>query len=128
MEKLLPICGIMVLILPLLFKETYFGKLKVYRIVTQVIGIFMLLVGVLFRLGTIESNNVLFIVLFGAMLIWNLALFLSKIKNDHGPVSVLMSTVCGILILLSVLLFISDRKEVASSILLLIGSLIVVTI
>ena len=68
------------------------------------------------------------IVLFGAMLIWDLALFLSKIKNDHGSVSVLMSTVCGILILLSVLLFISDRKEVASSILLLIGSLIVVTI
>lgn len=127
MERMLVLCGIIIIIIPKWFKESYFGSQKKYCLSTQIIGVFTTLLGGLYFLDKIEKGNFLCIILYGLLLAWNVALLWNKIKMERGMISKTMCIV-NIVLILSSIIILYDIQEIASSIVILTCTLISVSI
>lgn len=118
MERMLVLCGIIIIIIPKWFKESYFGSQKKYCLSTQIIGVFTTLLGGLYFLDKIEKGNFLCIILYIFLLVWNSVLLWKKSKVEHGMVSNAMCIV-DIVLFLSSIVILSDIAEIASAIVIL---------
>lgn len=127
MEEMLIICGIIIFVLPKLFKDTYFGNGTQYSISTQMIGIFAFALGCGYCINKIDKGNILFYVLFLLMFIWNIMLLLRKIKNERTIMAMFMNVISVALIIIA-LIFIFDIDGIASSVIALTASMIALSI
>ncbi len=73
MEKLLLFCGIWIIIVPILFENGDFGKQKNFSY-TQVIGLFVILMGILHFFDVVKKGNYIDIVLCIADLGWKIVI------------------------------------------------------
>ncbi len=125
MEKLLIIFGLYLCVFPQMLKKTYFKDVIKFRRITQSVGLCTLIVGILHIVCEIESGSILHILLMGILLIWNVILLFYKWKKDSCLMSKIMCGVCIVLFIFAIIIAIIDIMEIYSSILMLIGSLIV---
>ena len=100
MEKLLFFCGIWIIIVPILFQNGDFGKQRKYLISTQIIGLFVILMGILHFFNVVKKGNYIDIVLFWVLLIWVGKLSYDKMKNKNTRI---IRVMCCISIVLGIL-------------------------
>ena len=122
MEKLLLFCGIWIIIVPILFKNRDFGKQKISF--TQIIGLFVILMGILHSFNVVKKGNYIDIVLFSVLLIWVGKLSYDKMKNKNTRIIRVMCCISIVLEIFSLLIVLQDVSEVASAIVILTCSLI----
>ena len=118
MEKLLLFCGIWIIIVPILFENGDFGKQKNFSY-TQVIGLFVILMGILHFFNVVKKGNYIDIVLFWVLLIWVGKLSYDKMKNKNTRIIRVMCCISIVLGILSVFIVLQDVSEVASAIVIL---------
>ena len=124
MEKLLFFCGIWIIIVPILFQNGDFGKQRKYLISTQIIGLFVILMGILHFFNVVKKGNYIDIVLFWVLLIWVGKLSYDKMKNKNTRIIRVMCCISIVLGILSVFIVLQEVSEVASAIVILTCSLI----
>ena len=122
MEKLLLFCGIWIIIVPILFKNRDFGKQKISF--TQIIGLFVILMGILHSFNVVKKGNYIDIVLFSVLLIWVGKLSYDKMKNKNTRIIRVMCCISIVLGILSVFIVLQEVSEVTSAIVILTCSLI----
>lgn len=124
MEKILLFCGIWIIILPILFQNGDFGKQRKYFISTQIIGLFVILMGILHFFNVVKKGNYIDIVLFWVLLIWVGKLSYDKMKNKNTRIIRVMCCISIVLGILSVFIVLQEVSEVTSAIVILTCSLI----
>ena len=122
METLLLFCGIWIIIVPILFKNRDFGKQKISF--TQIIGLFVILMGILHSFNVVKKGNYIDIVLFSVLLIWVGKLSYDKMKNKNTRIIRVMCCISIVLGILSVFIVLQEVSEVTSAIVILTCSLI----
>lgn len=125
MEKLLIIFGIYLYVFPKMFKKTYFADEVKFRRITQSVGVCTLIVGILHLVWKMESGSIPNISLMCILFIWNIMVLLYKWKKDNCRLSKIMCGICIILFIFAIIIALIDITEIISSILMLIGSLII---
>ena len=64
MERLLLFCGVWIIIVPILFQNSYFEEHKKYTLSMQIIGFFAFLMGILHFFNIVKKGHYLDVVLF----------------------------------------------------------------
>ena len=124
-EKTLIIFGLFIFIFPRLFNNKCYEVAKTIKCAVHCVGVGTAIVGILFWCGIIQKGNVLFIVIFSMLLLLDIILLLYKWKRDNGWISRIMCGISITLMFLAVMIENIDIMEIASAIIILLGSLIV---
>ena len=128
MERLLLFCGVWIIIMPILFQNSYFEEHKKYTLSTQIIGFFAFLMGILHFFNIVKMGHYLDVVLFCVLFVQVGKLSYDKIKNENAKI---IRTACCISItleILSLVIVVQDIREVASAIVILTCSLIALSV
>ena len=70
MERILLFCGVWIIIVPILFQNSYFEEHKKYTLSTQIIGFFAFLMGILHFFNIVKKGHYLDVVLFCVLFVW----------------------------------------------------------
>ena len=97
MERLLLFCGVWIIIVPILFQNSYFEEYKKYTLSTQIIGFFAFLMGILHFFNIVKKGHYLDVVLFCVLFVWVGKLSYDKIENENAKI---IRTACCISITL----------------------------
>ena len=85
MERILLFCGVWIIIVPILFQNSYFEEHKKYTLSMQIIGFFAFLMGILHFFNIVKKGHYLDVVLFCVLFVW-------VGKFSSGIVSMLCNT------------------------------------
>lgn len=121
MERILLFCGVWIIIVPILFQNSYFEEHKKYTLSMQIMGI-------LHFFNIVKKGHYLDVVLFCVLFVWVGKLSYDKIKNENAKI---IRTACCISItleILSLVIVVQDIREVASAIVILTCSLIALSV
>ena len=124
MERILLFCGVWIIIVPILFQNSYFEEHKKYTLSMQIIGFFAFLMGILHFFNIVKKGHYLD----GVLFVWVGKLSYDKIKNENAKI---IRTACCISIaleILSLVIVVQDIREVASAIVILTCSLIALSV
>lgn len=80
MERILLFCGVWIIIVPILFQNSYFEEHKKYTLSMQIIGFFAFLMGILHFFNIVKKGHYLDVVLFCVLFVWVGKLSYDKIK------------------------------------------------
>lgn len=86
MERLLLFCGVWIIIVPILFQNSYFEEHKKYTLSMQIIGFFAFLMGILHFFNIVKKEHYLDVVLFCVLFVWVGKLSYDKIKNENAKI------------------------------------------
>lgn len=86
MERLLLFCGVWIIIVPILFQNSYFEEHKKYILSMQIIGFFAFLMGILHFFNIVKKGHYLEVVLFCVLFVWVGKLSYDKIKNENAKI------------------------------------------
>ncbi len=86
MERLLLFCGVWIIIVPILFQNSYFEEHKKYILSMQIIGFFAFLMGILHFFNIVKKGHYLDVVLFCVLFVWVGKLSYDKIKNENAKI------------------------------------------
>ena len=128
MERILLFCGVWIIIVPILFQNSYFEEQKKYTLSMQIIGFFTFLMGILHFFNIVKNGHYLDVVLFCVLFVLVGKLSYDKIKNENAKI---IRTACCISItleILSLVIVVQDIREVASAIVILTCSLIALSV
>lgn len=129
MERILLFCGVWIIIVPILFQNSYFEEHKKYTLSMQIIGFFFaFLMGILHFFNIVKNGHYLDVVLFCVLFVLVGKLSYDKIKNENAKI---IRTACCISItleILSLVIVVQDIREVASAIVILTCSLIALSV
>ena len=86
MERILLFCGVWIIIVPILFQNSYFEEHKKYTLSMQIIGFFAFLMGILHFFNIVKKGHYLEVVLFCVLFVWVGKLSYGKIKNENAKI------------------------------------------
>lgn len=127
MERLLLFCGVWIIIVPILFQNSYFEEHKNIYYLCKLLD-FAFLMGILHFFNIVKKGHYLDVVLFCVLFVWVGKLSYDKIKNENTKI---IRTACCISIaleILSLVIVVQDIREVASAIVILTCSLIALSV
>lgn len=125
MEGMVIIAGIWVTILPKM-KWTSMGKKL--DLLYFIIGIYVCAAGILSKINYIMPNGILLRIAFAAVVILQVLTIIKKLKKEKTTVN-LLAIITGIIIsAFAIVILITDTKEIWSSIVMVTGSLIILSV
>ena len=125
MEGMMIIAGIWVAILPKM-KWTSMGEK--FGLLHFIIGIYVCVIGVLSKIEDIMPDGFFIKIAFAAVVILELLTIIKKLRKERTVVG-LLAVLTGIIILaFAISVFVIDTKEIWSSIVMVVGSLIILSI
>lgn len=125
MEPMLIIAGIWMAILPKM-KWTSMGKKL--SLLYFIIGIYVCIIGILSKMQNILPSDIIFKIAFSGVVILEILTIIRRLREEKTIVD-LLAIITGIIaLIIAVSIFIIDTREIWSPILMMTGSLIILSI
>lgn len=125
MEGMMIIAGIWVAILPKMKWTSMGEKLGLLHFI---IGIYVCVIGVLSKIQDIMPDGIFLKIAFADVVILEMLTIIKKLRKERNAVD-LLAVLIGIIILaFAISVFVIDTKEIWSSIVMVVGSLIILSI
>lgn len=125
MEGMVIISGIWIVILP---KMNWTSMGEKVSLLHFIIGIYICAIGILSKIGYIIPGDIFHIIAFVAVIILEIITIIIKLRKERTIIGLLVVFTGIIALALAILVYVIDTKEIWSSIVMIVGALIMMSI